>query len=74
MHTYVDSWHSHNGDKNYQDNKLSSLFLLYYIFIVVNKPTHDYNFSLLASFLGGNKPTKQLNLMLISHTKHFYFD
>ena len=87
MHVHVDSWDSHDGDENQQNNKffqasffytflywvinqfitsigkffrqvkktnktttLKSPFLLLKIFILINKVTHGYNFSLLASF------------------------
>ena len=28
MHAYVDSWHPHDGDRNQQNNKLSSVFFI----------------------------------------------
>ena len=52
MHVYVDLWHSIDGDKNQQNNKFLSPFLLQCIFVLVKKATHRYNFSLLVSFSG----------------------
>ena len=49
-HGYVESWHLHDGDRNQQNNKLSSQFFIIQFALII-KPIDHYNFSLLVSFL-----------------------
>ena len=61
MYAYVDLWHSEDSDRNQQNSQLSNSIHLYCIFILVNKPTHHYNFSLLVRFFRRVKLNQQNN-------------
>ena len=51
-HAYVDLWHSEDGEKPEKQQTFKPVSFIIH-FILVNKPIHHYNFSLLVSYSGG---------------------
>jgi len=69
MNAYARSWLSHDGERNQPNDQLLSPFHLQNVFIFVNKPTHQYNFSLSSSF---SRLVKEANETTNLRARFFY--